>query len=255
MPRRLYDRRDYSIFYLYGVPRAGQTLDQLSGLLIGELDRIRKGEFEEWLLKAVIDNYRKSLVQSRENPENASWTYLDSFIKGIPYIDSLKYIESLADISKKDIMKFAGSLKYYARINKLAGKPENRVKVEKPAITPVAVNADKISDYGKRFAALPPSPLPELDTVDFRKDFTNPERRLLEAFLQQQALSGERYAVFREYHCGIRTRSQSPASTGRQDTWDFSGRINTPLRSSGTSFTSWRWIFPFPAPTTRRRFI
>ena len=167
-----YDRRDYSIFYLYGVPRAGQTLDQLSGLLIGELDRIRKGEFEEWLLKAVIDNYRKSLVQSRENPENASWTYLDSFIKGTPYIDSLKYIESLADISKKDIMKFAGSLKYYARINKLAGKPENRVKVEKPAITPVAVNADKISDYGKRFAALPPSPLPELDTVDFRKDFT-----------------------------------------------------------------------------------
>lgn len=144
----------------------------MSGLLIGELDRIRKGEFEEWLLKAVIDNYRKSLVQSRENPENASWTYLDSFIKGIPYIDSLKYIESLADISKKDIMKFAGSLKYYARINKLAGKPENRVKVEKPAITPVAVNADKISDYGKRFAALPPSPLPELDTVDFRKDFT-----------------------------------------------------------------------------------
>ncbi len=71
-----------------------------------------------------------------------------------------------------NISKFAGSLKYYARINKLAGKPENRVKVEKPAITPVAVNADKISDYGKRFAALPPSPLPELDTVDFRKDFT-----------------------------------------------------------------------------------
>ncbi len=167
-----YDRRDYSIFYLYGAPRAGQTLDELASLLLGELDRIKKGDFPEWLLKAVIDNYRKGLVQSRENPENASWTYLDSFIKGTPYIDNLRYIDSLADIRKEEIVRFAGSLRYHARINKRTGTPENRVKVEKPKITPVAMNADKTSDYGKKFAALPPSPLPELDTVDFKKDFS-----------------------------------------------------------------------------------
>ena len=167
-----YDRRDYSMFLLSGRPKAGQTHDELSALLLGELDKIKKGEFSEDLLKAVIANYRKRLVMERENPDSASWTYLDSFVKGSSYLENLQYIDSLAEISKADIVSFAKTLDHYVRVDKVTGKAENRVKVDKPKITPVVLNADKSSAYAKEFAALPASPLPKLDVIDFKKDFT-----------------------------------------------------------------------------------
>jgi len=167
-----YDRRDYSMFILSGRPRAGQTHDELASLLFGELEKVKKGEFNDALLKAVIANYRKKLILERENPDSALWTYLDSFVKGNSYLESLQYIDSLAGISKEDIVAFAKTLQNYVRVDKVTGKADNRVKVDKPKITPVVLNADKMSSYAKEFTALPPSPLPKLDVIDFKKDFT-----------------------------------------------------------------------------------
>lgn len=167
-----YDRRDYSMLLLSGRPKLGQSHDEVAALLLGEIDKVKKGEFEDWLLKAVIANYRKNLVRAREKPDNATWTYLDSFVKGTSYVENLRTIDALAKIRKEDVAAFAKSLGNYVRADKLTGKPGNRIKVDKPPITPIVLNADKISPYAKDFTALPPSPLPKLDVIDFKKDFT-----------------------------------------------------------------------------------
>ena len=168
----LSDLRDYSIFLLSGRPKAGQTLDQLAALLLDELRKVREGQFSEELLKALILNYRKGLVEARENPESALWTYLDAFIKERDYAENLRIVDDLEKIGKKEIMEFAGSLGHYVRADKVTGKADDSGKVPKPKITPVEVNSGKHSAYGKAFLRQKPAPLPPLDVIDFKKDFS-----------------------------------------------------------------------------------
>ena len=166
------DLKDYSLFLLSGRPRAGQTLDQLAALLLGELEKVRDGKFSEELLKALILNYRKSLVAARVDPESALWTYLDAFIKNRDYAENLRIVDDLEKIGKKEIVEFARSLHHYVRADKVTGKADGAGKVAKPKMTPVTVNSDKHSAYGKEFLKLPPAPLPPLDVIDFKKDFS-----------------------------------------------------------------------------------
>lgn len=165
-------RRDYFLFVLSGRPRKGQTLDQLAGLLLSELDKVRRGDFDSGLLSAITANCRKSLELSREQPDSAAWTYLDAFVKGQSYAENLRVFDDLEKITKADIVRFAQSLGHYVRADKVTGPADSSGKMAKPAMTPVTVNPHRVSDYAAQFAALPRSPLPELDTVDFRKDFS-----------------------------------------------------------------------------------
>ena len=166
------DRKDYSIFLLSGAPKAGQTLDQLADLLLGELQKVRDGKFKEDLLKALILNYRKSLVEARENPESALWTYLDAFVKKRDYAENLRIVDDLEKIGKKEIVDFANSLRHYVRADKVLGKADESGKVPKPEMTPVTVNPGKNSEYGKAFLRQPPAPLPPPEAIDFKKDFS-----------------------------------------------------------------------------------
>ncbi len=166
------ERRDYSLFMLSGTPRKGQSLDQLAKLLLGELQKVRDGKFSEDLLKALILNYRKSLIEARVNPEYALWTYLDAFIKERDYADNLRIIDDLEKIGKKEIVEFAKTLRHYVRADKITGKADDTGKVPKAKITPVTTNADKLSAYGQAFLKQPPTPLPKLDVIDFKKDFS-----------------------------------------------------------------------------------
>ena len=50
--------KDYSVFELQGVPRIGQSLDEVKDLLLAEVEKIKYGDFEDWLLKAVIKNFK-----------------------------------------------------------------------------------------------------------------------------------------------------------------------------------------------------
>ena len=168
----LSDLRDYSIFQLSGRPKAGQSLDQLAALLLDELRKVREGQFSEELLKALILNYRKGLVEARENPESALWIYLDAFVKECDYAENLRIVDDLEKIGKKEIMEFAGTLGHYVRADKVTGKADESGKVPKPKITPVEVNSGKHSAYGKAFLKQPPAPLPPLDVIDFKKDFS-----------------------------------------------------------------------------------
>ncbi|MBO4630575.1 MAG: insulinase family protein [Lentisphaeria bacterium] len=166
------DRKDYSLFLLSGTPKTGQSLDQLAGLLLGELQKVRDGNFKEDLLKALILNYRKSLVEARVNPESALWTYLDAFVKNRDYAENLRIVDDLEKIGKKEIVDFANSLRHYVRADKVTGKADDSGKVPKPKMTPVTTNSGKNSVYGKAFLQLPPAPLPPPEVIDFKKDFS-----------------------------------------------------------------------------------
>ena len=45
---------------LYGVPKQDQTLAEVEQLLLDQLEIIKAGEFEEWIIPAIINDFKKS---------------------------------------------------------------------------------------------------------------------------------------------------------------------------------------------------
>jgi len=60
---------NYGIHSFYGVPREGQKMEEVKDLILGEIEKIKKGEFDEWLVEAVINDYRKDVYETVKNQD------------------------------------------------------------------------------------------------------------------------------------------------------------------------------------------
>ena len=165
---------DYSAFLMAGRPKAGQTLDEVKDLLLGELKKLRDGDFDESLLEANINNFKLyQLKQQESNDARADW-FVQSFINGSQWADEVTALDRMAKLTKQDIVDFAN--KYlkddnYAIIYKRQGKDPNEKKIEKPQITPIVMNRDTVSTFLKEIQASTVQPI-EPVFLDFSKDLT-----------------------------------------------------------------------------------
>lgn len=165
--------KDYGTFRMTGMPRQGQTLDQVRDLLLQQLELIKKGSFDESLIQAVVNNDKINTMKAYEDNSNRADAFVTSFIYEMPWQKFVNRPAEFAKITKQDVMDVAN--KYfgnnYVLVYKKTGKDPNAQKVEKPAITPVAVNRDAQSEYYKTFMAKEVQPL-EPVFVDYTKDIT-----------------------------------------------------------------------------------
>lgn len=163
--------KDYGTFRMTGSPRQGQTLEQVRDLLLQQLDLIKKGQFDESLIQAVVNNDKINTMKAYESNSNRADAFVTSFIYQIPWDKFVSRPAEFAAITKQDVIDVAN--KYfnnnYVLVYKRNGKDPKAEKVEKPAITPVAVNRDAQSDYYKNFLAKEVQPL-EPVFIDYSKD-------------------------------------------------------------------------------------
>ncbi|WP_022824297.1 M16 family metallopeptidase [Hymenobacter norwichensis] len=162
---------DYSAHVLYATPRQGQKLEEVRGLLLAQLDKVKKGDFPEWLIPAIINNEKLQRTKSYESNEARAGAFVDAFVARQNWQDYLKQINDFGTITKEEVMRVANQYygPGYAVINKRTGKDPNAVKVVKPAITPVPVNREVASDFYKQVTGLS---APDLQPVflDYKKD-------------------------------------------------------------------------------------
>ena len=141
--------KDYSVLFIEGKAKEGQDLTEVKKLLLQEITNLKKGNFDESMIKAVVANYKKLLIETNENNDGRAYTLLNSFITNTNWADVLSTIDYMNTLTKKDIMDFAN--KYmndnYVCIYKKTGENKNIQKVEKPPITPVSVNRDDQSPF------------------------------------------------------------------------------------------------------------
>ncbi|WP_375416558.1 M16 family metallopeptidase [uncultured Hymenobacter sp.] len=162
---------DYSTHVIYGTPRAGQKLEEVQALLLGEIEKVKKGNFPDWLIPAIINNEKLTRTKSYESNEARASALYEAFIERVSWADYLKQQDDFAQITKAEIVKFANDnygLNYVA-VFKRTGKDPNTVKVVKPAITPVPANRDAASAFYKEVTALPNTDLQPV-FVDYEKD-------------------------------------------------------------------------------------
>ena len=164
--------KDYSIFKMYGEPKQGQTLEEVKDLLLSQIEAIKKGEFDDWLIPAIIQNLRLQKMKAKENNRAVASELMDAFVKDIPWSYRATEIDEMAKITKADVVKFANEhfKDNYAVCYKRMGEP-NRHKVDKPKITPVILNKDSISAFKKTFDKIETGKI-AAKFVDFNKDMT-----------------------------------------------------------------------------------
>jgi predicted Zn-dependent peptidase len=153
--------KDYGIFILSASPKEGQSLEQLKPLLLEQLEKVKKGDFDESLLKAIVANNKLNELQRIDNSASRLNQLMDAFIKnrGEKWDDDVASIDNMSKITKAEVVRVAN--KYfgdnYVLLNKRKGEDKSIAKVEKPAITPVETNAGKASPFVQKLTAMPVS--------------------------------------------------------------------------------------------------
>ncbi|MDR1600935.1 MAG: insulinase family protein [Tannerella sp.] len=163
---------DYTMFILYGTPKEGQTLDEVKDLLLGQIDLLKKGEFDEKLLEAVINNFKLERYYQQEEYRYTAQLLLFSFVNGVDWKDAVGRIDFQSKLTKQDVVDFAN--KYlndnYAIVYKRQGTPGDR-KIDKPSITPISTNRDNESAFLASIKAREVEPI-EPVFLDYDKDLS-----------------------------------------------------------------------------------
>ena len=170
----IYGLHDYSAFIVAGTPNKEQKLEEVRTLLLQEMDKLRKGEFDDNLLSSVIANKKLNFYKSLDDNDTRASIMVDAFVNDQKWADVATQLERQSKLTKQDIMNFAD--KYlradnFVCVYKRMGEDTTLKKIEKPAITPIPANREYESAFVKEIKnAQVPEIQPEF--LDFKKDLT-----------------------------------------------------------------------------------
>jgi predicted Zn-dependent peptidase len=162
---------DFSFFGFYAIPRPGQKLEELKDLFLLELDKVRKGEFEDWMIEAVVTDLEYKMQKSLENNQGRAQMMLSSFIANQKWANAVSKYRKMRAVTKEQVMEFVDKhlkTNNFAVVYKREGEDKDIMKVEKPKITPVEPPKDTISTYRVDFEKMQ-SPRTSPVFVDFKK--------------------------------------------------------------------------------------
>ncbi|HUB61326.1 MAG TPA: insulinase family protein [Puia sp.] len=155
--------KDYGILLFAGSPKQGQTLEQVRDLLLQQIGLLKKGQFDDSLVRAIVANGKLSLLEGLQKNDARVEALTEGFIlhRDTLWDRDVAQLDEQAGIGKTEIVAVAN--KYlrdnYVLLYKRKGIDKSIVKVEKPPITPVETNAGKQSEFVKRIEAMPVTPV------------------------------------------------------------------------------------------------
>ncbi len=159
---------DYGTFMLTGYPRKDQSLEEVKGLLLEEVEKVKNGDFDEWLVEAVVNEMKLNRI--RRNDKNwAVYTFVDAFIAEMDWLDAVKGIDEMSKIKKEELVKFAKEQfkDNYVVVYKRNGENKDKQLVEKPPLTPVNINRNDHSEFFTQFTKNEPENIkPEFINFD-----------------------------------------------------------------------------------------
>ncbi|MBO4936573.1 MAG: insulinase family protein [Alistipes sp.] len=163
---------DAGIVIMMGEPKQGQSLEEVRDLLLAEVAKLRNGEFDSDLLKAIIANYRRGEMAELESNFARAYKMEAAFINGLDWKDVATELDRAADITKEDVIAWANQnmpADGYCVVYKRQGEDKSQKKIDKPSITPISANRDAQSDYLLAIQQSEVAPIAPL-FVDYERD-------------------------------------------------------------------------------------
>ncbi|WP_298519073.1 pitrilysin family protein [uncultured Kordia sp.] len=146
---------DYGYQMFRGFPKAGQALDEVKSLILAQIEKLKKGEFDDWMIDAVVNDLKLNQIENFESSSALAKSYYEAFIHHEDWSKRVEFLGKLEKITKQDLVDFANRFykDNYVVTYKRKGADDNVVKVENPGITPVNLNTDKSSAFLQAFNA------------------------------------------------------------------------------------------------------
>ena len=159
----------YGSFALTVTPKDGQSFDDAKKLLLDQLDLVKKGQFPDWMLKAIVNDKKVQRMKTWETADGLATNLYDTYINGRTWQQELDEINEYEKISKSDVVKFANEFfkDNYVVVYKEKGVNDKLVRVQNPGITPIKLNRDAQSPFLKDVLAIKPAEIkPEF--IDYK---------------------------------------------------------------------------------------
>lgn len=178
---------DYGQLVVQAVPKQGQTLEEAKALVLAEVEKLKKGDFEESLLPAVVNNmklrYYKSLLSNKSRADR----FVNAFINGQKWEDEVHTLDRIGKMTKTQIVDFANRhlLDNYVVVYKRQGIDTTVQKIDKPSITPIPTNNDKQSTFLQQALKVEAEPI-QPRFIDFAKDLVKKDLDINTRLLYKQ---------------------------------------------------------------------
>jgi predicted Zn-dependent peptidase len=163
---------DYGAQYLWGIPKEGQTLAEVEALLLEQLEIIKRGEFEDWLVPAIINDFKKNTKAGLESDPARVDDMRASWISHFEWDHHVARFERMEKVTKEDIVRVANQ---YFGGNFVAGlrkdAPPEVPKIEKPVLAAIEIDPQRASKFAMDLMQMPVEPI-EPAFINRDKDLT-----------------------------------------------------------------------------------
>lgn len=141
----------YGAFVLSVVPKEGQSFDEAKKLLLDQIELVKKGEFPDWMLNAIVNDLKVQRMKRWETADGLATTLYSTYIGDRTWEQELDEINQYEAITKADVVKFANDFfkDNYVVVYKEKGVNDKLVRVENPGITPIKLNREAQSPFLK----------------------------------------------------------------------------------------------------------
>ena len=198
-----YPLAEYSGFVVAGFPKEGQSLDDVKALLLGEIEKLKNGEFSEELIKAVINNQKLDFYTSLESNEGRANMFVDAFINRQDWSDVVGRLDRISKMTKQQIVDFANRhfKDNYIAVYKRIGEDNTVKKIDKPQITAIPTNRDLQSQFVTDIINSKTEDI-QPKFVDFNTDLTKGETKKGLPVLYVKNTENGRFTLYYYYKFG-----------------------------------------------------
>jgi len=175
--------KQYGYFSIVAVPKETQTLDQAKDMVLEQLELIKKGDFPDWILPAIISDFKLQRLKGLETADGLATNLYDIYIKGRSWEQELNEMDEYQAFTKEDVINFANTFfkENYVVVYKEKGVNDQLVRVENPGITPIKINRDAQSEFLKEITAE--------KTEDIQPEFIDYKKEILTDTVKDKKLS------------------------------------------------------------------
>ena len=162
---------EYGAQFLWGIPKDGQTLEEVEQLLREQIALVKAGEFEDWIIPAIINDFKKTEKSGLESDEARVAAMRQSYIAHQDWDYTVHEIARMEKLTKEDIVRVANA--YFAEGYVAGYRKDGQHEVpeiDKPKIDAIAIDPTRQSEFAKTILAMPVKPI-EPVFVDPENDF------------------------------------------------------------------------------------
>lgn len=162
---------DYGFQYLWGIPKQGQSLEEVEQLLLEQIELVKQGEFEDWIIPAIINDFKKMRKAELESNASRVGMMRSAYVSFEDWDHAVAALDRMAGLTKADLVRVANQ---YFGSDYVAGYrvdgQHDVPSIEKPAIDRIDIDPTRESAFVARVLAMPVEEI-EPVFVDPEKDY------------------------------------------------------------------------------------